>query len=309
MFGQSTGLESLIHRPQPSPWQLFFQRPCVFLAETVYKWHSRRLSLAPRIPENHLSKSVSVVCISDTHNVKCSIPEGDILIHAGDLTQSGTFKELQATISWLRDQTHPVKIVIGGNHDLGLDETYHKSSSPSSGINHSELEWGDIQYLQDGSTTVVCPNGRHLKVYGSPKSPRHGNWAFQYPREQDVWSCSVPDDTDILITHTPPRAHLDLGRLGCSYLLRELWRVHPLLHVFGHVHAGYGKEELFFDNVQLAYERVLAAEGGLWNLWRMLVCICSSWSQQHTLSTQLVNASIVGGLRDNLRREPIKVYI
>lgn len=61
--------------------------------------------------------------------------------------------------------------------------------------------------------TITCANDRRLKIYGSPLSPRHGNWAFQY-RNQDDWSGAVLENIDILVTHGPPFGHLDLMRLG-----------------------------------------------------------------------------------------------
>ncbi|KAL2128395.1 hypothetical protein VTI74DRAFT_9251 [Chaetomium olivicolor] len=116
--------------------------------------------------------------------------------------------------------------------------------------------------------TTICPNGRQLRVYGSPRSPCHGNWAFQYPNGADVWAGTVPRDIDILVTHRPPRGHLDLLRLGCEHLLRELWRVRPRLHVFGHVHEGAETEWLQLDKLQDAYEQTVVAGGGLSNLVR-----------------------------------------
>ena len=63
----------------------------------------------------------------------------------------------------------------------------------------------------------------------------------------------------MLITHTPPRYHLDLpAGLGCDFLLKEVWKVRPRLHVFGHVHAGYGQESVFWDEAQKVYERLCA---------------------------------------------------
>lgn len=108
----------------------------------------------------------------------------------------------------------------------------------------STLPWGDIIYLQDSSTQITCNNGQKLLVCSGSKSCRHGNWAFQYPRFQghDFLAGKVPEDTDILITDGPPRAHLDLLILGCSGLLAEVWRLRPALHVFGHVHDGHGEE-------------------------------------------------------------------
>ncbi|KAI0840800.1 Metallo-dependent phosphatase [Hypoxylon sp. FL0890] len=304
MFGQkSSGLDDLLRRPRPSAWQLFVQNPCVFLARKLYSW--RRLNAPSQLPEN----AVSVVCISDTHNSQCSLPDGDILIHAGDLTQSGSFEELQATISWLQSQPHSVKVVIAGNHDLLLDASRPGIDGKALAM-RKQIGWGDIRYLQDSATAVICKNGRHVNIYGSPSSPKHGNWAFQYPRQTDVWRELVPDKTDILVTHAPPRAHLDLTTLGCQHLLRELWRVHPALHVFGHVHEGYGHEWVQFDAVQQAYERTVLAGGGIWNLLSVLRAFIYSLFHTPLIPTcQLVNPSMVGGLRDDARRRPIKVYI
>jgi 3',5'-cyclic AMP phosphodiesterase CpdA len=71
-----------------------------------------------------------IVCISDTHNLtdNLKIPEAEVLIHAGDLTKIGTPENLAHAESWLRSLPHPIKIVIGGNHDMTLDlENYSKN--------------------------------------------------------------------------------------------------------------------------------------------------------------------------------------
>ncbi|RWA12339.1 hypothetical protein EKO27_g2780 [Xylaria grammica] len=304
MFRQhNSGLDALLHRPRPSAWELFLRNPSIFIVRNLYSW--RRLT---QETQNDEQGQVSVVCISDTHNAQCPIPDGDILIHAGDLTQSGSPEELRATISWIQDQPHQFKFVIAGNHDLLLDPSKDGPGGEAA-LARRRIEWGGIQYLQDDPTTVSL-KGRRLKIYGSPKSPRHGNWAFQYPRESDVWKDTIPTDTDILITHGPPRAHLDLTTLGCPHLLQELWRVHPVLHVFGHVHEGYGHEWVRFDSFQAAYERAILMGGGFWNLVGVLKAfVISSFSPPTFATCQLVNPSLVGGLRDDVRRKPIKVYI
>ena len=46
---------------------------------------------------------------------------------------------------------------------------------------------------------------------------------------------------------------MDLN-LGCAGLLEECWRVRPPLHVFGHVHWGAGRQTVFWDETQHAYE-------------------------------------------------------
>ncbi|KAK0615086.1 Metallo-dependent phosphatase-like protein [Bombardia bombarda] len=272
--------------------------------------------------------TVSVVCISDTHNTRPDAPTGDILIHAGDMTQSGSFTEIQATLDWLNVQPHAHKIVVGGNHDVLLDSTrdaQHVAGAEVARDERERLDWGGIIYLEGRGTTVQvrCGNGemREVKVYGSPRSVRNGNWAFQYPRGDDGWGSAggqrgdngeIPEDVDILITHGPPKAHLDLMGLGCEHLLREVWRVKPKLHVFGHVHAGYGLEVLRFGALQEAYEGVVVSRGGMKGLGQLVMGLVLSFLRVGGAGgreTLLVNAAVVGGLRDEQSRRARKVYI
>jgi len=59
-----------------------------------------------------------IVCISDTHNQQPSLPKGDILIHAGDLTNQGSASELTKAVNWLEKQDFEVKVIIAGIHSL-----------------------------------------------------------------------------------------------------------------------------------------------------------------------------------------------
>ncbi|KAF4762959.1 hypothetical protein HAV15_000261 [Penicillium sp. str.  len=296
-----SSLSDLLNPQPPTAWEQFLAQPCIFLARKLYTWHQT-------IPAKPLTNPVTIVCVSDTHNSQPRLPDGDILIHSGDLTQSGSLKELQATLTWLRAQPHPTKIVVAGNHDLLLDTA--RDNSDQAIAERAQLDWGEIIYLENEATTVSCANGRQLGIYGSPLTARHGNWAFQYPRNQDVWTGSVSDGIDVLITHGPPRGHLDLLNMGCAHLLRELWRVKPKLHLFGHAHAGAGTEWILFDALQEAYERTLVARGGFWNL---LFTICEFVKAYFNPSVEakclLVNSAIVEGLRDDELRRPIKVVI
>jgi predicted phosphodiesterase len=58
------------------------------------------------------------VCVSDTHNATPNgpfkLPKGDVLIHAGDMTNQGTFSELKKTIKWIEEADFEAKIVIAG---------------------------------------------------------------------------------------------------------------------------------------------------------------------------------------------------
>lgn len=111
-----------------------------------------------------------------------------------------------------------------------------------------------------------------MKVYGAPQIPACGGeeFAFQCPRGQDAWRDTVPVGVDVLVTHTPPMHHMDLYGLGCEYLLSEVRRVKPRLHVFGHVHAGSGKEVVYWDDAQRAFEDGCSRHGlirGMLDLW------------------------------------------
>ena len=50
------------------------------------------------------------VCVSDTHSKTFSLPDGDVLIHAGDLCSSGSVPQLKVTMDWLVSLPHPKKM-------------------------------------------------------------------------------------------------------------------------------------------------------------------------------------------------------
>ncbi|KAL4738469.1 Metallo-dependent phosphatase-like protein [Aspergillus similis] len=298
------GLDALLQRPEhESFWSRFCRSPMKSVAQYV---HGQRSAALRKKTDN----PVHVVCISDTHNTKPSLPDGDILIHAGDLTQSGTREELQKQIDWLDSQPHRYKIVIAGNHETFLDRN-HRSYHGNEKVT---IDWKSLIYLERTSTTLNLSAGHRLKVFGSPYTPKHGNGAFQYPRtDTTIWQ-EIPKDTDLLVTHGPPKAHLDLGHLGCRVLRQTLWEMEPrpLLHVFGHIHGGYGKEVVYWDPCQRAYEAIMDGESRWWSLCVLLYSWIRTLLFERTAADQatvMVNAAAIGGLRDEKRREAICVDI
>lgn len=174
-----------------------------------------------------------VVLISDTHNQldKMTIPEGDILIHAGDFTNQGTIAEISKFNSHLGKLSHRHKVLIAGNHDR-LFET--QPSLARSLITNAT-------YLEDSWTVV-----EGLVIFGSPWQPEFNNWAFNLPRGEKLaekWA-NIPENADIVITHGPPSRFGDTCpdgfKAGCVDLLTRLLEVRPKLHVSGHIHGGYG---------------------------------------------------------------------
>ncbi|TCD65919.1 hypothetical protein EIP91_001987, partial [Steccherinum ochraceum] len=215
------GLDDLLHRRPPTAWDHFTSSPLLFLARSLY---------APTLSVSAISASttppIRLVCISDTHNTHHAqppLPDGDVLIHAGDLTQSGSASELDDALTWLAAHPHPHKVFIAGNHDRAL------AAAPED----VRIQAG-LTYLEDTDVELTV-RGRTLRIYGSPHTPRHGSWPFQYPRVRPasyddlsisgeahaVWS-RIPPTTDVLVTHGPPFAHLDLDRFGCYALLAAL---------------------------------------------------------------------------------------
>lgn len=219
----------------------------------------------PAFPAPQSSTRIRLVCISDTHTQKpSSLPSGDVLVHAGDLTNDGTVAEIQDQVDWIASLSFEHKIVIAGNHD-----SYFDPRSRRKGDEGKTIQWNDVHYLQHSSIRLSFSRqgGRQLTFYGAPQIPQCGpkEFAFQYRKDGDAWSGTIPKDTDVLITHTPPRHHLDLPQgLGCDSLLKEMWKVRPKVHVFGHVHAGYGSESVFWDEAQRAHERLCARDEAGW---------------------------------------------
>ncbi|KAK2630360.1 hypothetical protein QTJ16_001180 [Diplocarpon rosae] len=219
--------------------------------------------------EQRRTRKTRFVCISDTHNAgpggAFKLPKGDVLIHAGDMTNQGSFSELKKTIEWLEGADFEVKIIIAGNHDITLDSDfyaqyglYFHNQNPQDPAKCQELleRSPSIQWLKHESTVVslASPSGPHttFKIFGSPYSPVSGMWAFGYNTEEAtyIWD-RIPMDSDIVVTHTPPKYHCDERKdrraAGCEALRDELWRVRPRMAICGHIHDGRGVEIVRWD--------------------------------------------------------------
>lgn len=190
-----------------------------------------------------------IVLISDTHGMHDAlrVPEGDILIHAGDFTGRGTFRELRAFVEWMAAQPHRHKLATPGNHDTCTDLCHREGSVKSARDSYEAFKRAGIHLLLDSGVTIGG-----LKFWGSPYQPEFCGWAWQLSRAAlaQHWR-RIPEDTDILITHGPPFGKGDLapigGRVGCQGLLDRVLAIRPALHVFGHIHEGHGMGRLWVD--------------------------------------------------------------
>jgi Icc-related predicted phosphoesterase len=171
--------------------------------------------------------------MSDTHELhrELEVPDGDILIHAGDFTMFG--KNLQALRDfndWLGELPHAHKVVVYGNHEFMLEAEL----SPNCLLTNATVLINEAVVIEG------------IKIWGSPLTPLNGE-AYGQSNASDrarIYD-TIPADTDVVVTHGPPYGVLDStaeyrGQAGDPELRNAMIRVKPRLHVFGHIHAGYG---------------------------------------------------------------------
>ena len=178
--------------------------------------------------------------ISDTHGFHSllKIPNNiDIVIHSGDFSNYyDVYKnELEARdfLNWYASLDINYKILIAGNHDafaFKIGFTKFKKICKDYGIIYLENESIEIE---------------GIKIWGSPHTPQFGDWYFMKNRSKldRVWQ-SIPDDSDIVVVHGPPKGIMDLsykrdhsvGMCGCSALKKRILQIQPKLFLSGHIH-------------------------------------------------------------------------
>jgi Icc-related predicted phosphoesterase len=175
------------------------------------------------------------VSISDTHgqHAKLTLPKGDVIIHAGDISSRGHEREVLDFIKWFANLDFRHKIFIAGNHDFYFER-------------HSDE---DIKKIIPDTITYLCDSGTtidNINIWGSPITPWFFDWAFNRHRGNEIarhWDL-IPTNTNILITHGPVFGLLDKttnGQLaGCQDLLEKVNQIKPRYHICGHIHEGYG---------------------------------------------------------------------
>lgn len=206
---------------------------------------------------------MDIVCISDLHGtLPDDLPDGDILLIAGDICPINNHNKYYQLYwldtyfqNWLKHQNKKYKVVAGcaGNHDFvfehGLDTNL-------------DLPW---YYCEDDELPRL-PELNGLKIYFSPWQPIFCDWAFNLSEEKlkKTWAM-IPDDVDILVTHGPPYRIQDyipsqkksVGSTTLYDRVGELMKNQLKLHIFGHIHEGYGQIRInntIFANVSILDE-------------------------------------------------------
>ena len=181
---------------------------------------------------------MDITCLSDCHGHLPQLEGGDLLIVAGDLTASDKTLQYLSFFEWLQTQKYRKKVFISGNHDMQA---------------MSQFDWGEANYLLDSGTEF-----EGLKIWGSPWTLSFPGMnpkckAFTVDTEEELvakWEL-IPDDIDILVTHSPPYNIFDgverynqgeIEHCGSKSLCK--WVANHCnslkLHIFGHIHEGYG---------------------------------------------------------------------
>lgn len=178
-----------------------------------------------------------IVCISDTHSMHrhiSQVPDGDVLVHAGDLLGRGKLEELEDLNDWFGVLSHTHKIVIAGNHDWCFEKNAELARAAMT----------NMIYLEESGIRIG-----DTEFWGSPYTPWFHDWAFNVERGPKMAGCwaKIPATTDVLITHGPPYRILDAVNgtdgnmhVGCMDLLLKLKDLDLKAHIFGHIHEGYG---------------------------------------------------------------------
>lgn len=201
--------------------------------------------------------------ISDTHQLHgfLNIPDNvDMVIHSGDVSNTQqpviNSNEVLDFLEWFRNLDIKYKILVPGNHDTSIE---HRMVHPG------DIMGAGIMYLENASTVI---DG--IKFWGTPITPRFGKPGWAWNRDRDrmykVWN-SIPEDTDVVISHGPPKGILDVsinrqGKFelcGCSNMKKAMLKLQPKLCLFGHIH-NY-KDITNAGTVQLTGYRTIFSNG------------------------------------------------
>ena len=191
-----------------------------------------------------------LVAISDTHfqlteeQITNNIPDGDILVHTGDLMYEGTAAEWKSRLKWLSSLPHKHKYYIPGNHD------FHPFIY--SGPSIESLKKCGIIPLFEGKYHVTLPNG--MVMLGLPFVTNLPGWAFNI-QDHDIGSFLTEryfhKHIDIVASHAPVYGVLDklddakktsVGTKAYKkFIDNKLSNIKYWIH--GHIHESYGEAE------------------------------------------------------------------
>jgi predicted phosphohydrolase len=122
--------------------------------------------------------TLRLVLLSDTHELhrEVEVPDGDILIHAGDFTMfSKSMSAIADFNTWLGELPHRHKILIYGNHEFFVEADPSRRSMLTNAL-----------VLANEGTEI-----EGLRIWGSPVTPLYGG-AFGLSSAEDRRQLSSP---------------------------------------------------------------------------------------------------------------------
>jgi len=160
------------------------------------------------------------------------MPQVDVILHTGDLTNFGELEALRESVKMLGTIEAELKLVIAGNHDISLDATprvenmsdeeyakYHEAALEI--MTGPSAKEAGITYLQEGTYTFTLSNGATFRIYASSYATRSSSWAFLYKPIEDRFNNAkktnrtsiatnpISSGVDIVMTHGPPHLIFD----------------------------------------------------------------------------------------------------
>ena len=186
----------------------------------------------------------------------------DTLLIAGDVFEMNRkIKKMTDFFDRIQSEYGVKNIIMTpGNHDHNIFEAYLEKKPHDAGEARrypyipriypaDMMENHNVRILIDESIEL---DG--IKIYGSPWSPNFCNWAFMKSEGSlDLHYETIPNDTDILLSHTPPWVkdcsidqidwpHWEARKCGSIALPEAIKRVKPQYLFCGHIHSGSHKE-------------------------------------------------------------------
>ena len=210
--------------------------------------------------------------ISDTHNDHRSlkVPDGDVLIHAGDFTSFGRKSHAEDFNKWLGELPHKTKIVVNGNHEQNapwqhrIEEVLSNATilrdsmvTLSHRVEGEEASSSAVLEAAGAAAANVSTANKaepiEIKVWGT---------AFQWPmsESQDIsntpYAAMVKAKPHIIVCHNPAFGRVD-DKKGCRLLAKAVDSCESCkLFVCGHIHEAHG---IFHDGERRYTHEVIPA--------------------------------------------------
>lgn len=231
--------------------------------------------------------TTTFLILSDTHDDafpdSSTMPKVDVVLHCGDLTMIGGLGNYQRAIAKLQAIDAELKLVIAGNHDVSLDQKWWQANldeddeidepEKARALFTAAQEAYHIYLLDEGVHSFTLSGGRHFTIYTSPYTPEFNGYAWSYEAGENRFNADaekpIPiSGVDIVMTHGPPMPpsstveyyKLDVNRggkhCGCPMLFEAIRLAKPRLHCFGHIHEGYGAQEICWTETSDRFQPV-----------------------------------------------------